>query len=314
MTGRPSGSTSSGLAEATKESAQSPIAWYLGRDGHQFGPVDDAEFRRLYDGGQLLPTDLVWREGFAEWQSVANLQLPSLQAAVATAQPQQRIQQTDDQRNNDGSRYEVGKSHSGELPSSRAQQRTVVADQGNARTSGRPSPRTDGRPRTSTAEPRPEPKRRKGSILRVVAWIAILAFFVLTLGAAYLVVAGDRNLLMMAKAIVPSFGSGIPTTAPIGGFANTPEATDIALQKSRLWQVLKQSHPEWYSERVREVAEAKRADKSDKEIANTLMQAVVSLRRKYAGDATAASYVRLKAIATLFTSNLVAMRAESIDT
>ena len=44
-------------------------AWYVGRDGQQYGPVADAEFRRMFEVGQLLPTDLVWREGFPEWRA-----------------------------------------------------------------------------------------------------------------------------------------------------------------------------------------------------------------------------------------------------
>ncbi len=305
MTGRPSGATLGGLAEAAVVSAQPPVAWYLGREGQQFGPVNDAEFRRLFDGGQLLPTDLVWREGFAEWLPVASLQLAPLEPAPAVPPPPpppHRAHQEDDRRD------QASEHHLDERPAPRAQQRTIAADASSPRAAGRSSPRT------VAAEPRPEPRRRKSSFLRVVAWVAILAFFVITLGAAYLVVAGDRNLLTMAKAIIPSLGGRIPATAPIGGFASTPEATDIGLQKSRLWQVLKQYHPEWYADRVREVTEAKRADKSDKDIANSLMQAVVSLRRKFAGDATSAPYARLKSIATLFTSNLTQMRAESIDT
>lgn len=308
MTGRPSGSTSGGLAEAAVASAQQPIAWYLGREGQQFGPVNDVEFRRLFDSGQLLPTDLVWREGFAEWQPVSSLQLAPLEMPRAAPPPPHRARQDSDPR------YETGDAQFAEQSTPRAHQKTVATDPVIARTVGRPSARTEGRARNGAAEPRTEPRRRNRSILRVVAWLAILAFFATTLGAAYLVVAGDRNLLMMAKAIIPSLGDRIPTTAPIGGFADTPEATDIGMQKSRLWKVLKQQHPEWYAERVREATEAKRAGKSDKDIANLLMQAVVALRRKYAGDATAASYARLKSIATLFTSNLSGMRSESIDT
>ena len=141
-----------------------------------------------------------------------------------------------------------------------------------------------------------------------------MTFFALTLGAAYFVVAGDKNLLRMATALIPSFGERIVATAPIGGFAKTPEATDIAMQKSRLWQVLKRNHAEWYAQRVREATEAMQANKTDSEVANLMMQAVVKLRREYAGEATSAPFVRLKSIVTLFTSNLGRMRAQNIDT
>lgn len=287
--------------------AQTPIAWYLGRDGQQFGPVDDLEFRRLIDGGQLLPTDLVWREGFAEWQPVSTLRLPPLEAVQAASPPPSPIRQEPNDRGHD-----ARTSHMEPRTEESPNRRVAHSDQVRPRATAPPAARQDSRSRPSSKEFRPEPKRRKRSLLRMIAWVAILAFFAFTLGAAYLVVAGDRNLLLMAKAIIPTFG--LTATAPIGGFATTPEGTDAGLQKSRLWQVLKKQYPDWYAERVRDATEAKRTNKSDKEIATTLMQAVVALRRKYAGDATAAPYVRLKSIATLFTSNLTQMRSESIDT
>jgi GYF domain 2 len=42
--------------------------WYLARDGKQHGPIADAELTKFMEQGHLLPTDLLWREGFADWQ------------------------------------------------------------------------------------------------------------------------------------------------------------------------------------------------------------------------------------------------------
>ncbi len=148
---------------------------------------------------------------------------------------------------------------------------------------------------------------------RGLLWAAIAAFFAITLTAAYLVVASDKNLLRMATALIPGRGEKVTVTAPIAGFARTTEATDQALQKSVLWQVLKKYHGDWYAERVREATEAAVANKSQGEIASAMMQGVVKLRRQYAAEATSAPVARLKSIATLFTANLVRMRAHSID-
>lgn len=309
MTGQPAGSASGGLAEAALAPAQAPVAWYLGRDGQQFGPVNDAEFRRLFEARQLLPTDLVWREGFDEWQPVATLKLSPADRTTSIAPPTPRIHQEYPAQDYGSSTLEAEA-----RGASRSVQQSPSVEQATARISKRGSDRQDSSGRAATKEPSLEPKRRKRSMLRMLGWVAIFSFFTITLGAAYLVVAGDRNLLLLAKTVIPNFGDRITTTPPIGGFAATLDVTDQGLQQSRLWQVLKKNYPEWYAERVRDATEAKRASKSDKEIAVALMQSVVALRRKYAGDATAAPFVRLKSIATLFTSNLAQMRSQSIDT
>jgi hypothetical protein len=42
--------------------------WYLARDGQQYGPLSDAEMTKFNELGHLRGTDLVWREGFADWR------------------------------------------------------------------------------------------------------------------------------------------------------------------------------------------------------------------------------------------------------
>jgi hypothetical protein len=41
--------------------------WYYIHEGRQYGPVSGAEIKKLAAGGQLLPTDLVWKDGMPEW-------------------------------------------------------------------------------------------------------------------------------------------------------------------------------------------------------------------------------------------------------
>lgn len=41
--------------------------WYYSKEEEQFGPVSTDELKALAESGELLPTDLIWKEGVAEW-------------------------------------------------------------------------------------------------------------------------------------------------------------------------------------------------------------------------------------------------------
>jgi hypothetical protein len=47
--------------------------YYLNRNGTQSGPFTEGHFRSLLSTGQVLPTDLVWKEGDPEWQLASTL-------------------------------------------------------------------------------------------------------------------------------------------------------------------------------------------------------------------------------------------------
>jgi hypothetical protein len=64
--------------------------WYYSKGGEQKGPVEQPELQRLLSTGEVMPTDLVWRDGLANWQPAS--QVPEL-GAVASAQPQPGYQQ-----------------------------------------------------------------------------------------------------------------------------------------------------------------------------------------------------------------------------
>ena len=51
--------------------SEQAIEWYLARDGQQYGPLSDAEMTKFRELGHLHMTDLVWREGFANWMPAA---------------------------------------------------------------------------------------------------------------------------------------------------------------------------------------------------------------------------------------------------
>jgi hypothetical protein len=46
--------------------------WYLSRNGKRYGPFYEVDLDRFYRTKQLLPTDLLWHEGLAEWQRGAS--------------------------------------------------------------------------------------------------------------------------------------------------------------------------------------------------------------------------------------------------
>lgn len=47
--------------------------WHYFHEGNQKGPVSGQMLKNLADAGDLLPTDLVWKEGLAEWQSASKV-------------------------------------------------------------------------------------------------------------------------------------------------------------------------------------------------------------------------------------------------
>ena len=42
--------------------------WRYSKDGQQHGPVSASDLMNLVESGDLLPTDLIWTEGMAEWK------------------------------------------------------------------------------------------------------------------------------------------------------------------------------------------------------------------------------------------------------
>jgi hypothetical protein len=65
--------------------------WFLARDGQQHGPISAAEMNKIIELGYLLPNDLVWRQGFSDWQPASTVFPPKPSAetppAAAPASP-----------------------------------------------------------------------------------------------------------------------------------------------------------------------------------------------------------------------------------
>jgi AsmA protein len=47
--------------------------WYIARDGKQYGPITDADLSQLVQKKELLDSDFLWRQGFDNWLSVAQV-------------------------------------------------------------------------------------------------------------------------------------------------------------------------------------------------------------------------------------------------
>lgn len=42
--------------------------WYYAKNDKQQGPVEAAELKRLISAGEILPSDLIWKDGMADWE------------------------------------------------------------------------------------------------------------------------------------------------------------------------------------------------------------------------------------------------------
>jgi hypothetical protein len=63
--------------------------WFYSTGGTQAGPVDSAGLKALAASGQLQPTDLVWRDGMADWVAASSVSglFTQQPAPVAAAAP-----------------------------------------------------------------------------------------------------------------------------------------------------------------------------------------------------------------------------------
>jgi hypothetical protein len=100
-------------------------------------------------------------------------------------------------------------------------------------------------------------------------------------------------------------------TSPLKGFTGAPNALDATLQATPLWRILKRDYPEWYGERLKEIAGLVAENKDDLAIGQQIARALVTLRRQQVASALAAGFPQLKAIASTFHENLVQLRKYS---
>lgn len=48
--------------------------WMYAQEGKQYGPVSSSQLKALAESGKLKPTDLVWKDGMAQWAAASKLQ------------------------------------------------------------------------------------------------------------------------------------------------------------------------------------------------------------------------------------------------
>ena len=59
-----------------------PDSWYVGKNGNRRGPFTSAQVRQMVATGELKPTDMLWKEGMANW-----IQASSVTELFAAIQP-----------------------------------------------------------------------------------------------------------------------------------------------------------------------------------------------------------------------------------
>ena len=67
--------------------ADQSVEWFLARDGQQHGPINAAEMSKIIELGYLMPNDLVWRQGFSDWQPAATVFPPKSASETSPAAP-----------------------------------------------------------------------------------------------------------------------------------------------------------------------------------------------------------------------------------
>ena len=282
----------------------SPAAqWYLARDGQQFGPLSETELTKFVELGHLQPTDLLWREGFPDWRPAMVVfppRKPAMQRSAPPARPGPLAPQAAPAR---GAREQA------------------MARQAQAPRTVRAGMRPSQAPRENYAEPEDAAPRGRG--LRR-ALVVILCIAALGAGGWY----ANKHSEKLLK-LVHTLASRVPAglfdmaagkstadrkdldTSPLKGFRGAPDALDPTLQATPLWRVLKRDYPEWYAERLKEIAALAAENKDDLAIGQQMARALVALRRQNASNALGAGFLQLKVVASTFYENLVQLGKNS---
>jgi GYF domain 2 len=332
------GRRGSGMSESSQMAE-----WFLARDGQQFGPVSDMEFRKLVELGHLKPTDLVWREGLPEWTAAAEILGQFAPQSNPAPPPEPSPAHTPYQPATTAPTYSApplarGHDAHGQVPrpaEQRPRPRTIAPEPtldirgAGTREPDYPQDTASGLQVEDRANPQtPRKKRRaprdgadangpsRSRLATVGRWIkraAVLLFFGSTLSAAAWYAYPHRgDIMRIASAVTGSVGGG-QSIALLSGISSDAGASDLALQKVPLWRVLKRDYPDWYSARVKEASELSRTGKPEAAVALHVADALAKLRRQYAGDALSATPVQLQAVATSFAQSLTQLRKHSID-
>ena len=262
--------------------------WYLAREGQQYGPLTDPELAKFVELGHLQPTDLLWREGFPDWR-------PALAVFPAPA----------------GGRKDA-------TPSPAADAKTVAPTSMDAMRPGAEAV-DQGRRAAPVADSDDdlEPRRRFFGL----RWLRRFFIFAVILAGAYFAYVWRADLGKLIGALGTTSSNSVMAATdrigidvpPLRGFGSDPAQMDVNFQATPLWRILKREFPDWYGERLKEIAALSQQSKDDSHIAQQMGRALVALRRQQTDNALSASLPSLKRIASTFYDNIAELRKQSTE-
>jgi uncharacterized protein DUF4339 len=257
--------------------------WYLARDGQQYGPLTDPELAKFVELGHLQPTDLLWREGFADWRPALVVFPPQGGGAAG--------------------RKEANTKPAG-TPSAVAA--PPAAERGNGPAAA---------PADSDDDLEPGRRRFGARFFKLLLLIVLVlagAWFAWTWRADLGKLIGAIGAGSPTSVLAATDRTGIEVP-PLRGFGPDTQQMDANLQATPLWRILKREFPEWYGERLKEVVALTQQNKDDASIAQQVGRALVTLRRQQTDNALSASLPSLKRIASTFYDNIAELRKQGTE-
>jgi hypothetical protein len=258
-------------------SMQPEAQWFIARDSTQHGPLSDAEMKKLVELSYLRPTDLIWRQGFPDWRPALAV-FPQPQAA----QP------------------------SPAAPEASRAPAQFGAPLPNEPRTGRPAaPEQDSLSLSpeSAYEIYDEEPYKSGRGRRLA--IAAIVLAVIGVGGYLGFLNRDRIMTLATSMSTGGFSTGS---------VETPDSVDSKLQRTELWAFAKDKFPDWYKERIDQVAKLTSEKKDEKEIVKYLVDELVKFRRVHSDEALQAPSPALKHVAETFRDTLKQLSQQNIDT
>lgn len=281
--------------------------WFIARDGAQHGPLNDNEMKLFVERGHLRATDLVWRQGFADWRPAFSVFPPKpvtpQSRPISSAGPNPSETASTQRPAGPAASYQSGGAphHS-------------TAAHGTSPALGATSPATID-PHDTEFDDDSAPPRwgRAVASLLVMGALAGAGLWVYVNGTpAFFTMAGTgTETVPVVKAPPGADAAPKPVAAIKPAPAPAPTETgsvrsevDTKLQKAELWQFLKSQYPNWYASVMKNVEQLDSKDDFDKKLSEVLVSRLIELRRRNAEQVLASSSESLTSVATTFLDNL----------
>ena len=282
----------------------SQTQWYLARDGQQYGPLSEPELAKFIELGHLQPTDLLWREGFPDWRP-AMVDFPQ-RGKPAMARPPQPAPPPGNvaPQPTTGTRAARAQAPAGQGRNPKAGVKVSLGPMHVQTAAGY----------AAADEPEPRGGAVKWMLLGLVGLVVLgaVGWYGYQRRADLLGLVPEQPSQVAPGSIAAGDRKGLDTS-PLAGFSGPPGAIDATLQATPLWRIVKREFPDWYAERLKEIAGLAAQNKGEAEIGQQVARALVALRRQNVSHALAAGFPQLKAVASTFYENLVQLRKQSAD-